>query len=76
MGPGVEVVRFWKRSRVGDEDALRFEYECKLTFMVRTYRVYDYVYTIDAKRADLEKILAGFAPIRTMSSRVESLHLP
>lgn len=49
-------------SRMGDEDALRFSYGCKLNFMMSgtNYNVYDYVKVLDNKENmfELQKILS------------------
>jgi hypothetical protein len=49
-------------SRMGDEDALRFSYGCKLNFMMtgNNYIVYDYVHVLDNKENifELQKILS------------------
>lgn len=60
-------------SRNGDEEAVRFDYKCKLYHIMKAYKVYDYVSVVDSE--ELAIILAD-CRFRSDSYYIESLGKP
>jgi hypothetical protein len=60
-------------SRSGDEEALRLDYKCKLSYMMKDYRVYDYVHI--KEKEELYKIFSDVR-FRSDSYYIESTGPP